>query len=79
MLAADNTKIFVLARDLGGPNLNWLAPQRVGNVFDQYTQSESRITHALVSALNKDRSLLRQCRKGLRLLNGGRSTTIRRP
>lgn len=30
------------------------------NVFDQYTQPENRLTHALVSALSEDRQLLRQ-------------------
>ncbi len=28
------------------------------NIFDQYSQPENRVTHALVSALNEDRSLL---------------------
>lgn len=30
------------------------------NVFDQYSQPENRVTHALVSALNEDRRLLRR-------------------
>lgn len=29
------------------------------NLFDQYSQAENRVTHALVSALNEDRRLLR--------------------
>ena len=28
------------------------------NIFDQYSQPENRVTHALVSALNEDRYLL---------------------
>jgi hypothetical protein len=30
------------------------------NVFDQYTQPENRLTHALISALSEDRQLLRR-------------------
>ena len=35
------------------------------NVFDQYTQDENRITHALLTALNEDRALLRRFLKEL--------------
>ena len=30
------------------------------NIFDQYTQPENRLTHALLTALNNDRALLKQ-------------------
>ncbi len=30
------------------------------NIFDQYNQPENRLTHALSSCLNNDRSLLRK-------------------
>jgi hypothetical protein len=41
-----------------------ISPQRrlggeLRNIFDQYTQAENRITHSLMTALNKDRRLLR--------------------
>ncbi len=29
------------------------------NIFDQYSQPENRVTHALVTALHEDRKLLR--------------------
>ena len=28
------------------------------NIFDQYSQPENRVTHALITALNEDRKLL---------------------
>jgi hypothetical protein len=28
------------------------------NIFDQYSQPENRITHALMTAINEDRNLL---------------------
>jgi len=31
---------------------------RVRNIFDQYSQPENRVTHALITALNEDRKLL---------------------
>jgi hypothetical protein len=30
------------------------------NIFDQYWQPENRITHALMTAIDEDRALLRQ-------------------
>jgi len=30
------------------------------NIFDQYAQPENRVTHALMTALNEDRTLLRR-------------------
>ncbi|MDA0967222.1 MAG: hypothetical protein PQ612_09035 [Rickettsiales bacterium] len=35
------------------------------NIFDQYTQPENRLTHALISILNKDGELLRRFLKDL--------------
>ena len=32
--------------------------QRLRNIFDQYSQPENRVTHALMTALNEDRALL---------------------
>lgn len=37
------------------------------NVFDQYEQSENRLTHALVSTLSKDRKLIRPFLKWLKI------------
>jgi hypothetical protein len=35
------------------------------NIFDQYTQSENRVTHAFMTAINEDRKLLMQFLKDL--------------
>src|SRR5262245_41416689 len=46
-----------------GPSARMVAAGRgrpaLRNLYDQYSQAENRVTHALLSALNEDRRLLR--------------------
>ncbi len=45
----------------------------VRNIFDQYEQPESRLTHALVSCLVEDRKLLREVHAAEEGLEAGHS------
>ncbi len=46
------------------------------NIFDQYEQPENRLTHALLSALHRDRQLLREFLGWLGLSFGGRINRV---
>ncbi len=49
---------------------------RMRNVFDQYSQPENRLTHALLTALDQDRSLLVPFLKWLGIKDVPKPTTL---